>query len=141
MNWGKAVRAALRILAILSSESALAGQSSDKVELPTGDVWVTHAERVFVPEGALAPQRPTQPERRLGDKLLLPKVSPPNSNNSERPEIKLNIVPTIRSPEASTPRTRTAHHSRPTEFSHHQRLSSHHAIRPPYHWAAKERAL
>lgn len=47
------VRAALCITFIIASTAAMSAQTSlNEDELPTGDVWISHAETVFVPREA-----------------------------------------------------------------------------------------
>src|SRR5258707_6764855 len=47
------VHAALCIIFVIASTSATSAQTSlNEDELPTGDVWISHAESVFVPREA-----------------------------------------------------------------------------------------
>ena len=114
----------------------IAGESSpDKTELPTGDVWITRAERVFVPHEALTPLMTEEVDVPLGDTLPVPKTSIPKFNGGNSPELKVKIFLTLRRSEISRPRRRTIHY-----FHHGDCLR--HSTRPAYGlgWAVQERS-
>ena len=95
------------------------GLSPDKTELPTGDVWISRAERVFVPHEALTPLITQEVDVPLGDTLPIPKTSIPNFNGGNSPELKVKIFLTLRRSEISRPRKRTIHYRRLRDFAHH----------------------
>jgi hypothetical protein len=111
-----AIRAALHVVALIASTSVIAGETSlSEVELQSGDVWITRAERVLVPREALTPLMADDVDVPLGDTLGLPKIGRPSPNKTGPTEFKLNIVLTFRRSQPS-PRKSRALHWRPAEF-------------------------
>jgi hypothetical protein len=85
--------------------------------LPSGDVWITRAESVLPPRGALTPLMADEVDMPLGDTLGLPKIGRPSPNKTEPAAFKLNIVLTLRRSQSSA-RIGRALHRQPTEFVH-----------------------
>jgi hypothetical protein len=131
------VQAVLCVLTFAACTPLIAcGLSPDKTELPTGDVWISRAERVFVPHEALTPLITQEVDVPLGDTLPIPKTSIPNFNGGHSPELKVKL----RRSEISRARKRTIHCQRLRDFAHHGGCFRH-RIRPAhcFRWAYQER--
>src|ERR1700730_3137013 len=102
------VRVILCVLTLAAYTPVIAGElSPDKTELPNGDVWISRAERTFVPHEALTPLITQEVDVPLGDTLPIPKTSVPNFNGGNSPELKVKIFLTLRRSEISRSRKRT----------------------------------
>jgi hypothetical protein len=109
------IQAALHVIAFIASTSVIASETSlSDVQLQSGDVWITHAERVLLPREATTPLVADEVDMPLGDTLGLPKIGRPSSNKAGPSEFKLNIVLTLRRSEP-LPRNSLARHRQPTE--------------------------
>jgi hypothetical protein len=132
------VQVILCVLTFAAYTPVIAGElSPDKTELPTGDVWISRGERVFVPHEALTPLIIMQEvDVPLGDTLPIPKTSIPNFNGGHSPELKVKL----RRSEISRARKRTIHYRRLRDFAHHGGCFRH-GIRPAhcFRWAYQER--
>ena len=114
-----AILAVLHVVALIASTSVIAGETSlREVELQSGDVWITQAERIFPRREALTPLMADEADMPLGDTLGLPKIRRPNPNNTGPADLKLNIVLTLRRSQR-LPRNTRALHRRTTEFVRH----------------------
>jgi hypothetical protein len=108
--------------------------------LPTGDVWISRAERVFVPHEALTPLITQEVDVPLGDTLPIPKTSIPNFSGGNSPELKVKIFLTLRRSEMSRPGKRALRYRRPGHFARYgdcfrYRIPPAHGLR----WAYQER--
>jgi hypothetical protein len=111
-----AIIAALHIVVLIASTSVIAGEGSlREAELQSGDVWITHGERVLLPHESLSPLMADEFDVPLGDTLGLPKIGWPGPNKTEPADFKLNIVLTLRRFQSS-PRIGRALRRQPTEF-------------------------
>ena len=129
------VRGILCVLTFAAYTPVVAGElSPDKIELPTGDVWISRAEQVFVPHAALTPPITQEVDVPLGDTLPIPKTSVLSFSGGNSPELKVKIFLTLRRSEMSRPRKRTIH------YPHHGDCFRH-RIRPAhcFRWAYQER--
>jgi hypothetical protein len=135
------VQAALSAIALLTCLPTFTGhRPSDGTELPTGDVWITQAERIFVPHEALTPLTTEKVDVPLGDTLFVPSTSIPNSVNGKSSDIKVNIFLTLRHSEMSRPGKRALRYRRSGDFTHYgdcfrHRIGPAHCFR----WAYQER--
>lgn len=128
------VQAILCVLTFAVYTPVIACRSSpDKTELPTGDVWISRSEPVFVPHEALTPLMTEEVDVPLGDTLLVPKRPIPNFNGGNSPELKVKIFLTLRRSEISRPRKRTIHYPNHGDCLRHN-------TRPAYGlgWAVQE---
>jgi hypothetical protein len=135
------VQAALSVIALLACLPTFAWHGPiDETELPTGDVWITQAERIFVPREALTPLMTEKVDVPLGDTLFVPSTSIPNSENGKSSDIKVKIFLKLRRSEISRARKRTIHYRRLRDFAHHGGCFRH-GIRPAhcFRWAYQER--
>jgi hypothetical protein len=134
------VQAALSVIALLTLPTFAGHRPSDETELPTGDVWITQAERIFVPHEALTPLMTEKVDVPLGDTLFVPSTSVPNSDNGKSSDIKVKIFLRIRRSEISRPRKRALRYRRPGDFTHYGDCFRH-RIRPAHcsRWAYQER--
>ena len=134
------VQAILCVLTFAAYAPVIAGElSPDKTELPTGDVWISRAERVFVPHEALTPLITQEVDVPLGDTLSIPKTSVLNFSGGNSPELKVKIFLTLRRSEMSRPGKRAHRNWRPRDFAHADCLR--HRTQSPFGfgWVAQER--
>jgi len=102
------IQAMVRIIIVIASASMASAQTSpNDDELPTGDVWISHAEYVVVARGALerANEVPSANTPFLADTVT------PDAKNSVPLRLKLDITFTIRRADM--------HHRRPADHPGH----------------------
>jgi hypothetical protein len=135
------VQAILCVLTFAAYTPVIAcGLSSGKTELPTGDVWISRAERVFVPHEALTPLITQEVDVPLGDTLSIPKTSVLNFSGGNSPELKVKIFLTLRRSEMLRPGKRPLRYRQPGDFARYGDCFRH-RIRPAhcFRWAYQER--
>jgi hypothetical protein len=105
--------AALRIIAlILSTGLASAQNSRCKVEMPTGDVWVTCEQGVHVPRHAVAPNTDEDvksPSRKVSP---LPDADAPETKIITPSEQESDHTGNIRWPGSTSGKNSSTHHAR-----------------------------
>jgi hypothetical protein len=119
------VHAALCIIFVIASASTASAQALlNEDELPTGDVWISHAESVFVPREAsgMVGEVPSADAPLRADIV-------PDAKNTMPLAVKLDITFTIRRADISSAKNRTIHHRRPSDHTGHSQCPRHRARR------------
>jgi hypothetical protein len=105
---------ALRIIALILSTGLASAQNSPcKIEMPTGDVWITSEQRVCVRRDAVAPSTAEDGQSRSGKVSPLPDAAAPEAKIITPSEQESDQTGNIRWLSSTSGKNRSAHHARP----------------------------